>query len=84
MTYFISKSGVSDSRSSTLNARTIKLLSQFGYASMSHWSMYAGATAVTDALFDIKYVMADETDDKPVMNYIHDLYASFTTPPTKT
>ena len=65
--------GMSNS-TSTLNARTIKLLSQFGYASMSHWSMYAGATAVTDALFDIKYVMADETDDKPVMNYIHDLY----------
>ncbi len=65
--------GMSNS-TSTLNARTVKLLSQFGYASMSHWTMYAGATAVTDALFDIKYVMADESDDKPVMNYIHDLY----------
>lgn len=65
--------GMSNS-TSTLNAKSIDLLSQFGYASMSHWSMYAGATAVTDALFDIKYVMADETDDKPVMSYIHNLY----------
>lgn len=65
--------GMSNS-TSTLNAKAIALLEQFGYASMSHWSMYSGATAVTDALFDIKYVMADETDDKPVMSYIHDLY----------
>lgn len=59
---------------STLNARAIALLQQFGYASQSHWSMYAGATAVTDALFGIKYVIADETDNKDVMEYIHDLY----------
>ena len=65
--------GLSNS-TSTLNAHTVNLLGQFGYASQSHWSMYVGATAVTDALFDIRYVMADETDDKPVMNYIHDLY----------
>ena len=65
--------GMSNS-TSTLNARAVELLGQFGYAAQSHWSMYAGATAVTDALFGIKYVMADETDDKPVMNYIHDLY----------
>ncbi|MCR4906425.1 MAG: YfhO family protein [Clostridiales bacterium] len=65
--------GLSNS-TSTLNARTVALLAQFGYASQSHWSMYAGATAVTDALFGVKYVMVDETDNKPVMNYIHDLY----------
>jgi uncharacterized membrane protein YfhO len=59
---------------STLNAKAVDLLAQFGYAAQSHWSMYAGATAVTDALFGIKYVMADETDNKPVMNYIYDLY----------
>lgn len=68
--------GMSNS-TSTLNAKTVKLLSQFGYASMSHWTMYAGATAVTDALFDIKYVMVDESDEKPVMNYIHDLYEMY-------
>ncbi|MBE6725023.1 MAG: hypothetical protein E7576_07495 [Ruminococcaceae bacterium] len=65
--------GMSNS-TSTLNARAVELLGQFGYAAQSHWSMYAGATAVTDALFGIRYVMADETDDKPVMSYIHDLY----------
>ncbi len=59
---------------STLNAKAVDLLAQFGYAAQSHWSMYVGATAVTDALFGIKYVMTDETDDKPVMNYIRDLY----------
>ena len=65
--------GLSNS-TSTLNARAVALLAQFGYAAQSHWSMYVGATAVTDALFDVKYVMVDETDAKPVMNYIHDLY----------
>ncbi len=65
--------GLSNS-TSTLNARAVALMHQFGYAAQSHWSMYIGATAVTDALFDIKYVMADETDDKPVMEYIHRLY----------
>jgi len=70
--------GLSNS-TSTLNARAIDLLSQFGYASMSHWSMFAGATAVTDALFDIKYLIVDESDSKDVMDYIHDLYIPMTT-----
>lgn len=65
--------GMSNS-TSTLNARAVDLLAQFGYAAQSHWSMYAGASAVTDALFDIRYVMTDETDDKPIMSYIYDLY----------
>ena len=65
--------GLSNS-TSTLNARAIELLQQFGYASDSHWSMYSGATPVTDAIFGINYVLADETAKKPVMDYIHDLY----------
>ncbi len=65
--------GLSNS-TSTLNARAIDLLAQFGFASMSHWSMYSGATPVTDALFGIKYVLADESAKKPVMDYIHGLY----------
>ncbi len=65
--------GLSNS-TSTLNARAVDLMHQFGYAAQSHWSMYIGSTAVTDALFGIKYVIADETDDKPVMEYIHQLY----------
>ncbi len=71
--FAIGINGLSNS-TSTLNAKTVEGLKRFGYASMSHWSMYAGANAVTDALFDIRYVMADEGDDKPVMNYIHNLY----------
>lgn len=59
---------------STLNASAVALLQQFGYASQSHWSMYAGANAVTDALFDIKYIIAEENASKAVMDYIHDLY----------
>jgi len=65
--------GLSNS-TSTLNARAIDLLQQFGFASDSHWSMYSGATPVTDALFGINYVLADETVKKPVMDYIHDYY----------
>ncbi len=71
--FAIGINGLSNS-TSTLNARAIDLLAQFGFASMSHWSLYAGATPVSDALFGIKYIMADETDDKPVMDYIHNLY----------
>lgn len=65
--------GLSNS-TSTLNARVVDLMHQLGYAAQSHWSMYIGATAVTDALLGVKYVIADETDDKPVMEYIHQLY----------
>ncbi|MBQ4097408.1 MAG: YfhO family protein, partial [Clostridia bacterium] len=42
--------GLSNS-TSTLNAKAIALLKQFGYSSMSHWSLYSGNTPVTDALF---------------------------------
>lgn len=65
--------GLSNS-TSTLNARTVALLQQFGFASQSHWSLYSGSTMVTDAIFGVKYVMADETDEKPAMRFITDLY----------
>lgn len=68
--------GLSNS-TSTLNANAIELLCQFGYSSMSHWSLYSGATPVSDAIFGIKYIMADESDDKPVMEYIHDMYTLY-------
>lgn len=60
---------------STLNKKVIDLLKKFGYDSRSHWSFYSGATAVSDAIFDIKYIMADESEKKPVMSYIHDSYS---------
>ncbi len=51
--------GLSNS-TSTLNASTIKLLKQLGYASKSHWSKYLGGTPVTDSLLGIKYVISDK------------------------
>lgn len=71
--FALDMNGLSNS-TSTLNARVVDLMHQFGYAAQAHWSMYIGANAVTDALFGIRYVMVDETDDKPVMEYIHRLY----------
>jgi len=62
---------------STLNARTIDFLGKFGFASKSHWTMYSGATPVSDALFGIKYIIADENASKPVMDYIHRLYTLY-------
>ncbi len=65
--------GLSNS-TSTLNARVVALLKQFGYTSKSHWSMYIGANPVSDAIFGIKYVIADESARKEVMDYIHEMY----------
>lgn len=59
---------------STLNARVIKLLAQFGYASRSHWSYYAGSTAPTDALFGVKYIMTDPSSSVDIPSYVYDLY----------
>ncbi|MBE6598889.1 MAG: hypothetical protein E7638_05555 [Ruminococcaceae bacterium] len=71
--FAVDLNGLSNS-TSTLNAKVVKLLKQFGYTSKSHWSMYIGANPVTDALFGIKYVIADESARKDVMDYIHDMY----------
>ncbi|MBQ7599736.1 MAG: YfhO family protein, partial [Clostridia bacterium] len=67
------------SSTSTLNARVISLLQKLGYASRSHWSYYSGATAVTDAVLGIKYIIADESDKKDVMSYIPALYTKIGT-----
>ena len=65
--------GLSNS-TSTLNARAVDLLQQFGYSSQSHWSMYSGSTPVTDALFGIRYLIADESDKRGVPEYVPALY----------
>lgn len=65
--------GLSNS-TSTLNAKAVDLLQQFGYSSQSHWSMYSGSTPVTDALFGIRYLIADESDDRGVPDFVHNLY----------
>ena len=53
--------GVSHS-SSTMNAPVLTTLKQLGYAYGGHSTKYEGATYITDALFDIKYLM-DKVDD---------------------
>ena len=49
--------GLSNS-TSTLNAKTIAFLARLGLLSTSHWSRYAGSTAVVDSLLGIKYLVA--------------------------
>ena len=53
--------GVSHS-SSTMNAPALKMLHQMGYAYGGHYTKYDGATYMTDALFDIRYLM-EKTGD---------------------
>ena len=53
--------GVSHS-SSTMNSPALTLLKQLGYAYGGHYTKYDGSTVMTDALFDIKYVMDKETE----------------------
>ncbi len=48
--------GVSHS-SSTMNAPALTMLHRLGYAYGGHYTKYDGATYITDALFDIRYLM---------------------------
>ena len=48
--------------SSTMNAPALTTLKQLGFAYAGHSTKYEGATYITDALFDIKYLM-DKVDD---------------------
>lgn len=53
--------GVSHS-SSTMNSPALTMLKRLGFAYGGHSTKYTGKTYITDALFDIKYVM-DKIDD---------------------
>lgn len=53
--------GVSHS-SSTMNSPALEMLHKLGYAYGGNYTKYDGTTFMTDALFDIKYVM-DKTGD---------------------
>ncbi|MBO6228952.1 MAG: YfhO family protein [Ruminiclostridium sp.] len=44
--------------SSTLNAKPIKLLSELGFSSRSHYTRYSGATEITKSLFGVKYELS--------------------------
>lgn len=54
--------GISHS-SSTMNSPALKTLQQLGYAYGGHYTKYDGSTFLTDALFDIRYLMHKEDDD---------------------
>ncbi|MBR1739905.1 MAG: YfhO family protein [Ruminococcus sp.] len=49
--------------SSTMNAPALLMLHRLGYAYGGHYTKYDGTTFITDAVFDIKYVM-DKIGDK--------------------
>ncbi len=61
--------GLSNS-TTTLNARVISLLRQFGLSARSHWTYYVGGNPVTDSLFGIQYLIADPTDSKGLPDYL--------------
>lgn len=50
--------------SSTMNAPALLMLHRLGYAYGGHYTKYDGATPLTDALFDLRYIMDVEGDDR--------------------
>ncbi len=60
--------GLSNS-TSTLNASTIKFLSNLGYTSRSHLSKYQGGNPVNDSLLGVKYVI-DNNDSTALTHYL--------------
>lgn len=60
------------SSTSTLNAASIKLLNQLGYASKSHWSKYLGGTPASDSLLGIKYIISTDDLDEDLYEKIHE------------
>ena len=71
--------------SSTMNAPALMMLHKLGYAYGGHYTKYDGATPLTDALFDIKYVMDKQGDTTYVSNRIKiPDYYKLTTELTKT
>lgn len=68
--------GLSNS-TSTLNASTIKFLSNMGYTSRSHLSQYNGGTPVNDSLLGIKYIIDSKESDR-LVNYFNKIENTFT------
>ena len=62
--------GVSHS-SSTMNSPALTTLHQLGYAYGGHYTKYDGATPVTDAIFDIRYLMDKTGNDSFVNSKLH-------------
>ena len=62
--------GISHS-SSTMNAPALTMLHRLGYAYGGHYTKYDGATYMTDALFDIRYLMEKTGNTTYVDSRIH-------------
>lgn len=52
--------GISHS-SSILNSKVINMFYRIGVASREHWTRYKGATPVTDSIFGIRYIVAEDS-----------------------
>lgn len=58
--------------SSTLNSTAIQLLKKLGYSAREHYTRYDGSTLLTDDIFGVKYILANDpktipyTDTMPV------------------
>lgn len=50
--------------SSTMNAPALLMLHRLGYAYGGHYTKYDGTTPLTDALFDLRYIMDVEGDER--------------------
>ena len=50
------------STTSTLNKKTLAFLKKMGYAAGSYWSEYLGGNPATDLLFDVKYILTEDTE----------------------
>ncbi len=54
--------GLSNS-TSTLNQKAIDLLEYLGFYADAHWTQYYGSTAITDALFGVKYIYSNISNE---------------------
>lgn len=78
----LSIKGLSNS-TSTLNQKTLDLLDYLGFYADAHWSQYLGSTAVTDALFGVKYIYSEKNhaynqeinSQNAFMDMFYELYA---------
>lgn len=71
--FAIDINGLSNS-TSTLNAKTIAFLHNIGLSARSHWSMYYGGTPLSDAFFDIRYLIVDRMTNDYVPVYVEGMY----------
>lgn len=54
--------------SSTLNSTAIKLLQKLGYSAREHYTRYDGNTMLTDDIFGVKYILANDPNSIPYID----------------